>query len=78
MRASWAPRTPIRSWAKELERVFGVHDPQTFRVESIRPVRYGLDIGTQFAHPCVYGRYGEQKSRRGFTATSSASVMSRR
>jgi hypothetical protein len=51
--------------AAELERVFGIHDAQAFRAECIRPVRYGLDIGTQFAHPCVYERYGEQQVAAG-------------
>jgi hypothetical protein len=51
--------------ARELERVFGVHDVEAFRAECIRPVRYGLDIGTQFAHPCVYERYGEGQVEKG-------------
>jgi hypothetical protein len=49
----------------ELERVFGIHDAQAFRAECIRPVRYGLDVGTQFAHPCVYESYGEQQVAAG-------------
>ena len=36
-----------------------------FASECIRPVRYGLDIGTQFAHPCVYERYGEKQVAAG-------------
>ena len=51
--------------AAELERVFGIHDAQAFRAECIRPVHYGLDIGTQFAHPCVYERYGEKQVAAG-------------
>ena len=51
--------------AAELERVFDIHDAQAFRVECIRPVRYGLDIATQFAHPCVYERYGETRVAAG-------------
>ena len=51
--------------AEELERVFGIHDAQAFRAECIRPVRYGFDIGTQFAHPCVYERYGAQQVAAG-------------
>ena len=51
--------------AAELERVFGIHDALAFRAECIRPVRYGLDVGTQFAHPCVYERYGEKQVAAG-------------
>jgi hypothetical protein len=51
--------------AAELERVFGIHDPQSFRAECIRPVRYGLDVAAQFAHPCVYERYGEKQVAAG-------------
>ncbi len=51
--------------AAELERVFGIHDVQAFRVECVRPVRYGFDIGTQFAHPCVYERYGAGQVDKG-------------
>jgi hypothetical protein len=28
-------------------------------------VRYGLDIAAQFAHPCVYERYGETRVAAG-------------
>lgn len=51
--------------AAELERVFGIHDALAFRAECIRPVRYGLDIAAQFAHPCVYERYGEGQVEKG-------------
>ena len=51
--------------ATEIERVFKVHDVDVFRVECLRPVRYGLDIGNRFQHPCVYERYGEKQVAAG-------------
>jgi hypothetical protein len=51
--------------AAELNRVLNVHNASAFRVESIRPVRYGLDIGGRFSHPCVYEWYGEKQVAAG-------------
>jgi hypothetical protein len=52
--------------AVELDRVLGNHNANAFRVECIRPVRYGLDIGGRFSHPCVYEWYGEKQVAAGF------------
>lgn len=52
--------------AKEIERVFKVHNVDVFRVECLRPVRYGLDVGCRFSHPCVYETYGEKQVAAGF------------
>lgn len=51
--------------AKEMERVLGIYHADVFRVECIRPVRYGLDVGHRFQHPCVYERYGEKQVAAG-------------
>ena len=51
--------------AAEVERVFSIHNPDVFRVECLRPVRYGLDVGHRFEHPCVYERYGEKQVAAG-------------
>lgn len=51
--------------AKEIERVFKIHNVDVFRVECLRPVRYGLDIGSRFSHPCVYESYGEKQVSAG-------------
>lgn len=51
--------------AAELDRVFDIHDTAAFRVECIRPVRYGFDIAGLFEHPCVYERYGQQQVEKG-------------
>ena len=51
--------------AAEMERVLSIHSADMFRFECIRPVRYGLDIGRQFSHPCFYERYGEKQVAAG-------------
>ena len=51
--------------AKEIERVFAIHNPDLFRIECIRPVRYGLDIRHRFQHPCIYEWYGEKQVAAG-------------
>jgi hypothetical protein len=51
--------------AAEIERVFSIHNPDAFRVECLRPVRYHLDIGHCFEHPCFYERYGEKQVNAG-------------
>lgn len=51
--------------AGELERLLRIHGADAFRTECLRPVRYGLDIAGQFAHPCFYEQYGRQKVAAG-------------
>lgn len=51
--------------AQELLRVLAVHDANAFRIECLRPVRYGLDIADCFSHPCVYEWYGEKQVAAG-------------
>jgi hypothetical protein len=51
--------------ATELTRVLTIHDVQAFRVECLRPVRYGLEIGHRFPHPSVYELYGEKQVAAG-------------
>jgi hypothetical protein len=36
-----------------------------FRIEYLRPVRYGLEIGQLFEHPAIYERYGERQVAAG-------------
>jgi hypothetical protein len=51
--------------ATELERVLKIHNTDFFRVECIRPVHYGLDVGHRFQQPCVYEGYGEKRVAAG-------------
>jgi hypothetical protein len=51
--------------AREMERVLEIYTTDVFRVECLRPVRYGLDVGHRFQHPCVYERYGEKQVAAG-------------
>lgn len=51
--------------AQELARVFSLHNANVFRVECLRPVRYALEIGSRFSHPCLYERYGEKQVAAG-------------
>ena len=51
--------------AQELVRILAVHNASAFRVECIRPVRYGLDIAGRFSHPCIYEWYGEKQVAAG-------------
>jgi len=51
--------------ATETDRVLMTHAPESFRIECLRPVRYGFDIGNRFEHPCVYERYGEKQVAAG-------------
>ena len=52
--------------AEEAERLLGEHGEAAFRTECLRPVHYGLDIGSRFAHPCFYESYGEKQVAAGF------------
>lgn len=52
--------------AEEMKRVLGIHGAEAFRVECLRPVRYALEIGHLFPHPCVYETYGEKQVATGF------------
>ena len=51
--------------AKEMDRVLKIYHPDVFRVECLRPVHYGLDLGHRFQHPCIYERYGEKQVAAG-------------
>lgn len=51
--------------AYEVERAFANHGREPFAVESLRPVRYGLDLGGRFAHPPYYETYGEKQVAAG-------------
>jgi hypothetical protein len=51
--------------ATEMERVLKIYTTDVFRVECLRPVRYGLDVGHRFQHPCIYERYGEKQVAAG-------------
>lgn len=58
----------VRSYpemAAEMERVLEIYDADVFRVECLRPVRYGLDVGHRFQHPCIYEEYGEKQVAAG-------------
>lgn len=51
--------------AVDLERIVSTHGEQMFRIEYLRPVRYGLEIGQLFEHPAIYERYGERQVAAG-------------
>ena len=51
--------------AAEMERVREIYNTDVFRIECLRPVRYGLDIGHRFQHPCMYELYGEKQVAAG-------------
>jgi len=51
--------------AGEVSKALGRHGREPFRVECLRPVRYGLDIGHRFAHPPYYESYGERQVAAG-------------
>ena len=51
--------------AGEVEKAFAVHGWEPFRVECLRPVRYGLEIGDRFQHPPYYECYGEKQVAAG-------------
>lgn len=51
--------------AGEVEKAFAVHGWKPFRVECLRPVRYGLEIGDRFPHPPYYESYGEKQVAAG-------------
>ncbi|HEV8582621.1 MAG TPA: hypothetical protein VGX68_26435 [Thermoanaerobaculia bacterium] len=51
--------------AGEVERAYGLYGWEPFRVECLRPVRYGLAIGHRFQHPPYYESYGEQQVAAG-------------
>ena len=60
--------TAVRGYpemAREIERVLAIHDVDAFRIECLRPVRYGLDVGHRFPHPCIYEWYGEKQVAAG-------------
>jgi hypothetical protein len=51
--------------AGEVEKAFASYGWEPFRVECLRPVRYGLEIGHRFQHPPDYERYGEKQVAAG-------------
>ena len=51
--------------ARELTLMLGHHNMNAFRVECLRPVRYGFDISGRFTHPCLYEWYGEKQVAAG-------------
>jgi hypothetical protein len=54
--------------AVDVTRIVKSHDVGAFRVECLRPVRYGLDISRRFEHPATYEGYGEKQVAAGFYA----------
>lgn len=52
--------------AVDMARMMATYDLAAFRVECLRPVRYGLDIGHRFKHPAIYESYGEKQVAAGF------------
>ncbi len=58
----------VRSYPEmtgDVGRILASHDRGAFRFECLRPVRYGLDIGHRFEHPCIYEQYGEKQVAAG-------------
>ncbi|MGB9369335.1 MAG: hypothetical protein WCE79_25335 [Xanthobacteraceae bacterium] len=52
--------------AQEMNQMLAHHkNANAFRVECLRPVRYGLEIADRFAHPCLYEWYGEKQVAAG-------------
>lgn len=47
--------------AGEVEAALAAHGSDRFRVECLRPVRYGLDIAPLFSHPPFYETHGEKR-----------------
>ncbi|HEV7784475.1 MAG TPA: hypothetical protein VGQ28_04005 [Thermoanaerobaculia bacterium] len=47
--------------AGEVEAALAAHGSDRFRVECLRPVRYGLDIAHLFSHPPFYETHGEKR-----------------
>ncbi len=47
--------------AGEVEAALAAHGSHRFRVECLRPVRYGLDIAPLFSHPPFYETHGEKR-----------------
>jgi hypothetical protein len=59
----------VRSYpeiAAEMQRTLATHSLEAFRIECLRPVRYGLDISDCFEHPAIYEWYGEKQVAAGF------------
>src|SRR5947209_7156366 len=51
--------------AGEVDAALAAHGSHRFRVECLRPVRYGLDVGPLFPQPPFYETYGEQRVAQG-------------
>lgn len=52
--------------AADMARTLSMHERQMFRIESLHPVDYGLEIAHLFEHPPLYERYGAQQVAAGF------------
>jgi hypothetical protein len=52
--------------AADMSRLHENFGPDSLRVELLRPVRYGLEIGGRFRHPAFYEGYGEKQVAAGF------------
>jgi hypothetical protein len=51
--------------AGEVDAALANHGSDRFRVECLRPVRYGLDLAPFFAHPPFYETHGENRVAMG-------------
>jgi hypothetical protein len=51
--------------AVDVDRILASNAREAFRVECLRPVRYGLEIGHRFRHPAFYEGYGEKQVAAG-------------
>jgi hypothetical protein len=52
--------------AAETARLSVTQNLEAFRIECLRPVRYGFDIGDRFEHPPIYEQYGTKRVEAGF------------
>jgi hypothetical protein len=52
--------------AVDIDRTLANSALEAFRIECLRPVRYGLDISDCFQHPATYERYGEERVTAGY------------
>ncbi|HYN22733.1 MAG TPA: hypothetical protein VE078_17365, partial [Thermoanaerobaculia bacterium] len=49
----------------EVNQTFATYGWEPFRVECLRPVRYGMEIADRFQHPPYYESYGEKQVTAG-------------
>jgi hypothetical protein len=50
----------------DIDRILANSALEAFRVECLRPVRYGLNISRCFQHPAMYERYGQDRVTAGY------------